>query len=177
MLCSSACCLVHVGFLIGSFFDPENGDGMFLQNVIWLTPDYMALNSRRQNSPISCYLDTEDQKVRGAQLVWPLQHQLSWHRALWQQNLICTSPKYTPCKREAYPCIIHCSGIINICTCMSVQSHTHTHPHGFYCGIYKYGTSVPTSSKKSKSENSVKWNCSCDGGFHILNSADFFFVL
>jgi hypothetical protein len=29
----SAFCLLHVGFLLGFFFNPEDGDGMFLRNV------------------------------------------------------------------------------------------------------------------------------------------------
>jgi hypothetical protein len=30
MLAGSACCLLHAGFLLGLFFDPENGCYMFL---------------------------------------------------------------------------------------------------------------------------------------------------
>jgi hypothetical protein len=30
---SSACCLLHSGFLLGFIFDPEDGGDMFLRNV------------------------------------------------------------------------------------------------------------------------------------------------
>jgi hypothetical protein len=40
---SSACHLLHAGFLLGLFFDFD----MFLRNVGWLSPDYMALYPRR----------------------------------------------------------------------------------------------------------------------------------
>jgi hypothetical protein len=30
---SSACCMLHTGFLLGLFFSPEDGGNMFLQNV------------------------------------------------------------------------------------------------------------------------------------------------
>jgi hypothetical protein len=37
-------------FLLGFLFSPVNGGDMFLQNVGWLSADYMALYPRRQNS-------------------------------------------------------------------------------------------------------------------------------
>jgi hypothetical protein len=37
-------------FLFGLFIDPEDGDGMFLRNVGWLSTEHMVLYSRRQNS-------------------------------------------------------------------------------------------------------------------------------
>jgi hypothetical protein len=37
-----ATCL-HVGLMRGLFFNPEDGGDMFLWNVCWLSPDYMAL--------------------------------------------------------------------------------------------------------------------------------------
>jgi hypothetical protein len=30
---SSACCLLHAGFLLGLLFIPEDGSNMFLQNI------------------------------------------------------------------------------------------------------------------------------------------------
>jgi hypothetical protein len=33
--------------LFDLFFDPEDGCGMFLQNIDWLSLDYMALYPRR----------------------------------------------------------------------------------------------------------------------------------
>jgi hypothetical protein len=35
------------GFLLGSFFDPDDGGDMFLQNVDLLSTDYTALYPRR----------------------------------------------------------------------------------------------------------------------------------
>jgi hypothetical protein len=37
----------HANFLLGLFFDPEDGGDMFLRNVGWLSMDYTALYSRR----------------------------------------------------------------------------------------------------------------------------------
>jgi hypothetical protein len=37
-------------FLLGLFFDPENGWDMFLRNVGWLSTDYTASYPRRYNS-------------------------------------------------------------------------------------------------------------------------------
>jgi hypothetical protein len=42
--------MLHVGFLLGLLFDPENGGVMFLQNVGLLSLDYTALYPRRHNS-------------------------------------------------------------------------------------------------------------------------------
>jgi hypothetical protein len=35
--------LLQVGFLLGLFFNHENGGDMFLQTVGWLSTNYMAL--------------------------------------------------------------------------------------------------------------------------------------
>jgi hypothetical protein len=43
-------CLTHVGFLLGFFFNPENGGSMFFRNVGWLSTDYSALYPRIHNS-------------------------------------------------------------------------------------------------------------------------------
>jgi hypothetical protein len=47
---SSACYLLHTGFLLGLFFDPEDGSDVFFRNVGCLSTDYTALYPRRQNS-------------------------------------------------------------------------------------------------------------------------------
>jgi hypothetical protein len=31
----SACCLLHAGFFVGLFFDPEDGGDMFLRDADW----------------------------------------------------------------------------------------------------------------------------------------------
>jgi hypothetical protein len=41
----------HVGFLLGLFFNPEDGGNMFLQNVGLLSTNYTALYPRRWKSP------------------------------------------------------------------------------------------------------------------------------
>jgi hypothetical protein len=35
--------LLHVRFLLGLLFNPEDGGDMFLQNICWITMDYTAL--------------------------------------------------------------------------------------------------------------------------------------
>jgi hypothetical protein len=47
--------LLHAGFLLGLFFDPENGGDMFLRSASWPSTDYTAVYSIRQNSS-DCYL-------------------------------------------------------------------------------------------------------------------------
>jgi hypothetical protein len=42
--------MLHAGFLLGVFFDPEDGGDMFLRNFGLLPTDYMALYHRGQNS-------------------------------------------------------------------------------------------------------------------------------
>jgi hypothetical protein len=41
----------HVAFLLGLFFNLEDGGNMFLQNVGLLSTNYTALYTRRRNSP------------------------------------------------------------------------------------------------------------------------------
>jgi hypothetical protein len=43
----SVCYLLHVGFLLGLFFDPEDGGNMFLRNIGWLSADSVELYPRR----------------------------------------------------------------------------------------------------------------------------------
>jgi hypothetical protein len=50
VLIETACYLLHDGFLLGLFFEPEGGGDMLLQNVSWLSTDYTALHPRGQNS-------------------------------------------------------------------------------------------------------------------------------
>jgi hypothetical protein len=45
--------LLQARFVLGIFFDPEDGGDMFLRNVGWLSADYMALYHRRYNSSYS----------------------------------------------------------------------------------------------------------------------------
>jgi hypothetical protein len=45
---SAVCYLLHAGFLLGLYFDPENGGNMFLRNVGCLSTDCTALYPRRQ---------------------------------------------------------------------------------------------------------------------------------
>jgi hypothetical protein len=45
----SASCLLHAGFLFGLLFNVEDGGDTFLQNNGSLSPNKMALNTRRQH--------------------------------------------------------------------------------------------------------------------------------
>jgi hypothetical protein len=45
----SSCHLLHDGFLLGLFYDPEDRGDMFPQNIGWFSMDYMALYPRRYN--------------------------------------------------------------------------------------------------------------------------------
>jgi hypothetical protein len=54
MLCSpvkeehvTACCQLHAGFLLGLFFDPEDGGDTFMQNASLLSLDYMNVISQK----------------------------------------------------------------------------------------------------------------------------------
>jgi hypothetical protein len=47
---STVCYLLHAGFLLGLFFNPEDGGDMFCWYISWLSTDYSALHPSRQNS-------------------------------------------------------------------------------------------------------------------------------
>jgi hypothetical protein len=42
--------LIRADFLLDLLFDPEDGGDMFLRNVVYLSPDYMALHPRHRSS-------------------------------------------------------------------------------------------------------------------------------
>jgi hypothetical protein len=44
---SSACSLLHNGFMFGTFFNTEDGGDVFLRNVSLFSKDYTALYPRR----------------------------------------------------------------------------------------------------------------------------------
>jgi hypothetical protein len=44
--------LLHAAFLLSLFFNPEDGDDTFLQNVSWLSMDYTVLYPGRQSSSL-----------------------------------------------------------------------------------------------------------------------------
>jgi hypothetical protein len=46
----SVCYLLHAGFLLGLFFNPEDRCNTFLQNAVRLSMDYETSYPRRQNS-------------------------------------------------------------------------------------------------------------------------------
>jgi hypothetical protein len=48
------------GFVLGSFFDPEDGGNMFLRNIDWLSTDYTALYRRRENTLLILLLFLSD---------------------------------------------------------------------------------------------------------------------
>jgi hypothetical protein len=47
LILSSACYLFHAGFLLGLFFDHENGGDMFIRNIVSFSVDYMVLHPRK----------------------------------------------------------------------------------------------------------------------------------
>jgi hypothetical protein len=51
---SEDCCLLHAGFMLGSLFNPEDGGGMFLLSVRWLSMVYkmLCLRSRSFSWPV-----------------------------------------------------------------------------------------------------------------------------
>jgi hypothetical protein len=48
----SGCYLLHAGFLLSLFFDPEDEGNMSSQNVSWLSTNFTALYPRRKNSSL-----------------------------------------------------------------------------------------------------------------------------
>jgi hypothetical protein len=49
---SSSCYLLHSGFFLGLFFNPEDGGDMFLLNIGCFSTDYMALY------PVELFINT-----------------------------------------------------------------------------------------------------------------------
>jgi hypothetical protein len=47
---SHVCYLLYLGFLLGLFFDPEDGGDIFFRNIGSLSTDYTMLYLRRYNS-------------------------------------------------------------------------------------------------------------------------------
>jgi hypothetical protein len=43
-----ACYLLHSAFLLGLFFDPEDGGNMFIQNVGSLSTDYSVISKKME---------------------------------------------------------------------------------------------------------------------------------
>jgi hypothetical protein len=39
--------VLYADFLLGLFFDPENGGDIFLVNVGWISADYMSIYPKR----------------------------------------------------------------------------------------------------------------------------------
>jgi hypothetical protein len=71
--------VLHAGFFLGPFFEPEDGGDMFHQNISWLSVDYTASYPRKQNSseaelPYSESSQMLDQKERP-----------NWGPRLWYQ--------------------------------------------------------------------------------------------
>jgi hypothetical protein len=64
----SACRWLHAGFLVGFFFNPENGGDMFLRNVSRFSTNYTALYPRRQKSSIS--VKTQSNCVQNGVCSW-----------------------------------------------------------------------------------------------------------
>jgi hypothetical protein len=57
-----ACYMLHAGFLLGLFFHPEDGGNLLLQNIGWLSVDYMELCPKRQNPLIKDAVRASDPK-------------------------------------------------------------------------------------------------------------------
>jgi hypothetical protein len=64
--------LLHMGFLLGLFFDPQDGGYIFLRNVGELSTDYTALYPRRQNSSEEFLFKINDKIKKGNKLALEL---------------------------------------------------------------------------------------------------------
>jgi hypothetical protein len=66
---SRTCYLLHAGFLIGSFFEPEVGDDMFLRKFGWISTDYTALYPRSRTPHNHRYENLKSYKLIFTQLL------------------------------------------------------------------------------------------------------------
>jgi hypothetical protein len=94
----SACYLLHAAFLLGLFFDPEDGDVMFLWNISWLSTCYMELYSRTlQNHHYENHKSYKNPRNRPWRPIglWNIEASTfskhSAHRWWWRQPYVSTA--------------------------------------------------------------------------------------
>jgi hypothetical protein len=72
----------YTGFLLGLFFDSENGGDMFLRNIGWLSAGYMALYPRRWYSSYN-YLIQICMKYFDGYVLRSKKEKYSLHASVW----------------------------------------------------------------------------------------------